>query len=152
MKADLSVTITPDTLREWQREAARLMADAEAKKAQANTLLARVEAGRLLLGIDTISATGGKVETMTPDEAAAFADVDAAEGSDAGPNMAASIETIANTSDKPLTKATLKSRLMTLGFPEDRMGNYFYTVIARLKGKKRITVQPDGRVWRAPTS
>jgi hypothetical protein len=147
MKADLSVTITPDTLREWQKEAAQLLADADAKKAQANTLLARVEAGRLLLGIDSISATGAK--TTNPDEAAALADVDAAEVSDAGPNMAASIEMIVNTSDKPLTKGTLKSRLMMLGFPEERMGNYFYTVIARLKGKKRIAVQPDGRVWKA---
>jgi hypothetical protein len=36
------------------------------------------------------------------------------------------------------------------GFPPDRLANYFYTAIHRLKNKERVTVLDDGSVWRAP--
>jgi hypothetical protein len=55
-----------------------------------------------------------------------------------------------NSSPVPLTKAIMKSRLLTLGYPENRMGKYFYICVARLKNKKRIQVLHDGKIWKAP--
>jgi hypothetical protein len=66
-------------------------------------------------------------------------------------NMTEAIEKIANETGTPIPRKELKRLLKKQGFPNDRLGNYFYTAVHRLKGKKRITVQPDGSVWRAPS-
>jgi hypothetical protein len=65
--------------------------------------------------------------------------------------MTEAIEKIANEVGVPIPRKELKRLLKRQGFPNDRLGNYFYTAVHRLKGKKRITVQPDGSVWRAPS-
>jgi hypothetical protein len=67
-----------------------------------------------------------------------------------GDNLTLAIENLANASDAPLPKAELKTILAEQGFSAERLANYFYTAIHRLKAKDRITVQPDGSVWRAP--
>lgn len=45
---------------------------------------------------------------------------------------------------KPMSKAILKERLLESGFSRERLGNYFYTVIMRLKERGKIDVAKDG--------
>jgi hypothetical protein len=63
-------------------------------------------------------------------------------------NLAKAVERIAKASPTPISKADLKGKLIAEGFVDNRLGPYFYTVIARLKGKNRIQVLDDGRIWR----
>lgn len=60
--------------------------------------------------------------------------------------MTDAVERILSQAGRPMTKASLKEMLASEGFERSRLGNYFYTVIARLKEKERITVRSDGRV------
>jgi hypothetical protein len=130
MKADNTVTITPATIEEWEQESVKREKAAAKLLEEAKSYRARAEAGKLLLGLS--AGSGG----------------DAGDADDDGPGMMESMATIANAAEKPMTKATMKSRLLTLGFPEDRMTSYFYTCVARLKAKKRITVTDDGKMWK----
>jgi hypothetical protein len=132
MKADTTVTISSALIEEWETKAAELEQAASKMLAEAKAFRARVEAGTLLLG-----PVGGHSKV----EEGAAVDTE---------SMIEAMATVANMADRPLTKSAMRSRLMTLGFPEDRMGNYFYTCVARLKGKKRISVLPDGRISKAP--
>ena len=61
-------------------------------------------------------------------------------------SMMAAVERIAQQSPHPMTKKQVKRQLKKAGFPEMKLGNYFYTVIMRLKGRQRITVHDDGRL------
>lgn len=61
-------------------------------------------------------------------------------------SMTDAVERIVIEAGRPMTKADLKKALRSAGFEWSRLGNYFYTVIARLKEKERITVRSDGRV------
>ncbi len=63
-------------------------------------------------------------------------------------SMTSAITQIANQSSAPVSKKDLKKKLSDMGFSEDRLGPYFYTVIMRLKGKKLIRVMGDGSVWK----
>jgi hypothetical protein len=65
-------------------------------------------------------------------------------------NIMGWIARIANESPRPVPKAEMKIRLTSIGVPENRLGNYFYVAIDRLKKNGRISVLPDGRVWKAP--
>ncbi len=130
MKADNTVTITPALVQEWEEQADAAEKASLQKAEEAKALRARIQAATLLLG-----PVAGALEASEEDGDVA--------------SMIESMATIANSAEKPMTKATMKARLMTLGFPEERMGGYFYTCVARLKAKKRIRVMPDGRIWRA---
>ena len=67
---------------------------------------------------------------------------------DDGPtDMTKALETIAKSSPQPLTKDEMKNKLRAQRFSEDRLGPYFYTVVARLKKNERIQVLADGRIW-----
>ena len=68
------------------------------------------------------------------------------ESSEPSESMMAAVERIAQQSPHPMTKKQVKRQLKKAGFPEISLGNYFYTVIMRLKGRERITVHGDGRV------
>ena len=70
---------------------------------------------------------------------------------DDGSDLTAAVERIANNSPAPLSKKNMKQQLMRAGFPEKRLGNYFYTVIKRLKDTQRITILEDGRIWKNET-
>lgn len=63
-------------------------------------------------------------------------------------NMVAAVLEIVGDAERPLSKKVLRSMLRKRGFPEERLGNYFYTVIHRLKGKGRITLSDDGSIWK----
>ena len=60
--------------------------------------------------------------------------------------MMAAVERLVLSAREPIAKAKLKDGLRREGFPEERLGNYFYTVIKRLKERRRISVRPDGSV------
>jgi hypothetical protein len=64
---------------------------------------------------------------------------------DKGDNLTEAVERIAN-KEGPLTKKALKEKLSKEGFPDDRLANYFYTTIHRLKAKNKIYVGEDGSV------
>jgi len=64
--------------------------------------------------------------------------------------LVAAIEKLANDASRPISKKELKRILAEQGFASDRLANYFYTAIHRLKAKERITVMPDGSVWKDP--
>jgi hypothetical protein len=137
MKADTTITVTPAVVKEWEDSATLLEQEAAQKLEEAKLFRAKAQAGALLLG--TVLTVNEAVHAA----ADAVADVDPG-------NMMEAMELIANSNDRPLTKSTMKARLMTLGYADERMGNYFYTCVARLKNKGRITVLPDGRMWKAP--
>jgi len=65
-------------------------------------------------------------------------------------NMTEAVEQIVSKHGKPMPKAELKGLLRKRGFKEERLGNYFYTVIMRLKQRGKIKVERDGSV--GPTS
>ena len=94
------------------------------------------EAGKVLLG----SAFATEPENPA---------IEALLGTDKASMMEA-MDKIANNSPAPLTKTQMRARLIAQGFASDRMGNYFYTCVARLKAKHRITVEADGSIWKAP--
>src|SRR5260221_200749 len=50
-------------------------------------------------------------------------------------DLTAAIEAVANDSPSPVPKRVLKQRLRDRGFAEDRLANYFYTAIMRLKAR-----------------
>lgn len=60
--------------------------------------------------------------------------------------MTHAVERIVSQAGRPMSKASLKRALESDGFERSRLGNYFYTVISRLKNQERITVRSDGRV------
>ena len=49
-----------------------------------------------------------------------------------------------------VSKRQIRRALANEGYPQSRLGSYFYTVIARLKERERIVVAPDGRVSAGP--
>jgi hypothetical protein len=59
-------------------------------------------------------------------------------------NMIEAIARIVESSDQPISRKNLRKMLATQGFPDDRLANYFYTAVARLKAKGRLEVLPDG--------
>ena len=63
-------------------------------------------------------------------------------------NMMLAVERLVTASVMPLERAKVKKALAEQGFPAERLGNYFYTVVKRLKDKKRIAVQQDGKLAR----
>lgn len=60
-------------------------------------------------------------------------------------NMTAAIEEITKT-NPPLDNKTMKKKLRGMGFPEERLANYYYTAVQRLAVQKRIVIWPDKRV------
>ena len=71
------------------------------------------------------------------------------EATDSGESLPNALERIARQAPAPLTKAQLRKQLAEEGFSGERLGNYFYTCIKRLKDRQRIHVLPDGRITRS---
>jgi hypothetical protein len=137
MKADTPVfTLTADQLKRWKDEQAEL----ERQIAEAQKKLASVNEKLRAAAVLTAAEIG-------PTPSASFEEKSTSAPSSEAGGMTEVIERLANESSAPITRSALKAKLMEQGFGIDP---YFYTVIARLKAKKRITVNPDGSVWRAP--
>lgn len=133
MKADSTITVTPSVIEEWEQRANDCEKQASKLQEEAKSYRARADAGRLLLGVV------GEVEASSK----------GAGGRSPDANMTAAIRRMANESPEPLTKKELKRRLLVDGYPESRLGSYFYTPIHRLKEMRQITVLEDGRIWKA---
>jgi hypothetical protein len=67
-----------------------------------------------------------------------------------GDNLVGAIESLANNAAQPIPKKMLKQMLAQGGFAPDRLANYFYTAIHRLKSKERISVLENGSIWKSP--
>jgi hypothetical protein len=142
MKADTTITLDPNQVRAWEGEAHELESRAQAMMEQAKALRRKAEAAAFLLGIDNNpNPQQLKPGPVTPAPARPEPTAETT-------TMISAIADIANTSDKPVTKAAMKARLLALGFPKDRLGNYFYICVARLKRKHRISVLPNGNIWK----
>ena len=125
------ILLTAEQVRGWREKKTRLekeIADAE------------VELGVVSRRLEAVAVIVGK---HWPDDEPASSEDD--EETSVG-NMIAAIERIASSSREPQTKAQTKIALRLEGFQEERLGNYFYTCIKRLKDRRRILVLPDGRI------
>ena len=133
MDGNEGILLTAGQVREWREKRTRLekeITDAEVELAVVNRQL---EAVSVIVGKD-----------WPDDEPASSEDG----GDTSSGSMIAAIERIANSSREPLTKAQTKHLLRHEGFQEERLGNYFYTCIKRLKDRRQIHVLPDGRITR----
>ncbi len=118
-------------------------ADIEAKRKEVEEYEARAKEGRTWL--EAAEFILGRTPS-SGDYRVSKAFVEAQNSRD----LTAAVEEMANRAIEPLLKATIKDALRANGFPEARLQNYFYTVIARLKEAGRISVMDDGRLWRKP--
>jgi hypothetical protein len=138
-----SFVLTPeqrDIIRQKQTEKAKLetiIADAHRRLAPLNDWLDAVT-----------KVTGGRIEMSASSSVSSTGNAAVTESGDSV-NMTVAIEKIANESTAPISRKDLKQMLAKKGYSEDRLGNYFYTVVHRLKTKGRITVEPDGSVYGA---
>jgi hypothetical protein len=66
-----------------------------------------------------------------------------AKANEVSDNMTEAIERLAH-KQGPISRKELKRLLAEEGFPADRLANYFYTAIHRLKAKERISENDDG--------
>ena len=117
----------------YSAELERQIAEAQKKLASVNE---KLRAAAVLTAADIEPTSITHIEEMSTGQ-------DSPESA----SMTEVVERLANDSPAPITRSALKAKLVEQGFGIDP---YFYTVIARLKAKKRITVNPDGSVWRAP--
>lgn len=155
MNNSTQVLLTTDQIDQWERrsaDAARIIAEQQARLEDLRTKLKAAEIFRpkpiperdrqlfveppLLANDDTFFQ-----HTITSEPPPSSRD---------GDNMVAAIEKIANEAPRPISKKQLKKTLAEQGFAPERLANYFYTAIHRLKAKERITVMPDGSVWKDP--
>ncbi len=127
-------TLTSQKLADWRGEKELLERDIATRQKRLVEINERLKAAEVLMGKASGEATLFEIEAP----------------SSSGATLIDTIEKIANESPSPVPKAELRDRLTALGFPPSSLTNYFYTVIMRLKNKQRITVRPDGSLWRAP--
>ncbi len=133
MDGNEGILLTAGQVREWREKKTRL----EKEIADAGVELTIVNRQ-----LEAVSVIVGK---HWPDDE----HVSSEDGRDTSTgSMIAAIERIANSSGEPLTKAQTKDLLRQEGFQEERLGNYFYTCIKRLKDRRQIYILPDGRITR----
>ena len=143
--AQASFELTTDQLaqiRQWEREKSSLedqIIDCQRRLASLNEKLKAVA----VLGIQLPRAEPQAAQTDT--QPAFKLALDASSMTDA-------VERIVNESPSPISKKELKARLLAENFAEERLGAYFYTVIMRLKQRKRISVRDDGKMWKAASA
>lgn len=123
-----NVILTADQVTEWRQRKADLEKLISEYQQELASISRRLDAVAILTEgatdlPETEASTGTSTETM----------MDA-------------VVRIARSSTRPVTKAELRQQLQEAGFAPERLGAYFYTVIARLKDKKKIAVLDDGRV------
>lgn len=135
------INITPAEIAQWEKDKTKFLREIAESQDKLAAVTKNLEAAAILMARNKPQAP--KTEKPAPA---------ARNGHDPhdGANLTDSIADIANRSAAPVAKKDIKKQLAAMGFPDDKLGPYFYTAIMRLKGKKRITVQGDGKIWRAP--
>lgn len=126
------VLLTERQVAEWRKEQHKL------EIAISSTRQRLAEINKMLEAVAVLS--GG--EPALPNSA----EPTQSEITDLSESMTHAVERIVRQALVPLTKAQLKKQLAEEGLSGERLGNYFYTVIARLKNRERIQVHSDGRV------
>lgn len=150
------VLLTTAQIEQWERDAAALARKIADDQTQLNELRSKLKAAEFFRPKKVAQFFEHFPDTPLPlrDAAPVAPVVEAAPDSDGDGaddnNLVGAIERIANASTKPIAKASLRGLLAAEGFAPDRLSNYFYTAIRRLKIKRRITVLDDGSLWRAP--
>jgi hypothetical protein len=65
-------------------------------------------------------------------------------------NMTGAIEAAVNAPGYfPMDHKRMREYLFSLGFPEDRLGNYYYTAVHRLKERGRLAINEDKKIVKA---
>jgi hypothetical protein len=135
-------TLTTSKLAEWQHELTAIDQEISAKQRRRQFLAERLHAAAVLMG--SAAGHGETSESKVPLQAETLFDAAKHKA------MIDAVEKMANESPRPIAKGDVRKRLLEMGYPEGSLGNYFYTVVARLKGKNRISVMPNGSIWRSP--
>lgn len=138
--ADLNdVILTSSEVAKKRRELEQLDRDLRAKQLERAKLNQWLEAATVIMGSLPDPAADDGVEEPTNDE-------DVVSVGSPSESMMDAVVRITKEARKPLPKAELKEMLRDAGFEESRLGNYFYTVIKRLKDKEKINIRKDGSI------
>lgn len=122
-----SITVSEADIRQWEAEASVF----EKKAAELRT---KANAGRALMGLTAQGATNTPSAPMNT-----F-------GTE---NLMGAIARLALEAPEPMSKAELRARLEKMGFPKSRLNsNYFYVAIMKQRDKNKISVLPNGSIWR----
>ncbi len=125
------ITISHALMADWEAKLREAMRRADEATREATMWQQKIAAARLILS---------EFEVGPPTNGTSHG---TSEGED---NMTAAIESIANSLSAPISRSDMKDRLRERGFPEERLANYFYTAVGRLKGKNKITVTDDKKI------
>lgn len=147
MNGSPQVLLTLEQIEGWEQEAEELAREIADDQVRLDQLRAKIKAAEFFRPapsgrLSKLGFLNGKQENSLPLE-----ESPPAPESD---NMVAAIEHIANSAQAPVPKKVLKHMLAEQGFAADRLANYFYTAIHRLKSKERISVLENGSVWKDP--
>lgn len=123
-----SVLLSAETLAEWDKNRKDAQDRADTALREVAYWDHQIEAAKKLLDGVAMGATQGAPFTKEDD------------------GLATAIVTIVKQAGGEIASKELRSRLRARGVPNRKLDNYYYTVIARLKDKKRIEIGPDKRV------
>ncbi len=126
------------TIEKWEQEAAKYEQQLAEIGARHRSVLDRLDAIR-----NVVTQFNGepKAPKAPKEPKVAGSSNGAARG-----GLANSIVEIVSASDAPLSRKELKSRLLGLGYPEDKLGPNFYVSINRLKQRNLVHVSSDGEL------
>lgn len=129
------VILTAEQVAGWQRRKIELEQQVAAAQQEMADLVRRLDAAAVFM----VDANG-----VHPKVSKGNGEAHVREGE----SMMDTVLLILGDQPTPMTKAALKARLRKHGYSGERLGNYFYTVIKRLKDREKITVHEDGQVSR----
>jgi hypothetical protein len=132
------ILLTLDQIQGWEKEAEDLAREIARDQARLDELRQKLKAAEFFRPAP--ARTGLFAKMVAANDAGEAPDSD---------NMVAAIERLASGAQAPIPKKVLKHLLAQEGFASDRLANYFYTAIHRLKAKDRISVMANGDVWKA---
>jgi hypothetical protein len=140
--SNTELTLTPTLIANWRDERERLRAEINDKLKHVQWLDERIKAAETLL--PSMPQDSAPHFRISADTGTVRAGDDAGTSAD---NMTAAIVEIVKTLGQArITHAALRQKLRSKGFPETRLGNYYYTAVHRLKEKGRITIDPSGAI------
>ncbi len=125
-----NVLLTRDDIEAWRREYETLESEIAAKQAKLSLLERKLEAAALFMGTDQLQSSR--------------------QSKDVGPEpkelkpMPGAVLDIVKTIGGTVLRAQIKSALLEAGYPEQRLGNYFYTVLNRLEERGDLVKRGDG--------
>jgi hypothetical protein len=142
---NFSITITPKTVMEWQNEAKALLESIQKDTARYNLLEQRIKAVGLFRELERPTKN---IPIGSPNELAGE-DLQTETATRLG-NLAppaAIISLLREAGGQTMPLNVIRQKLLSAGYPPEKLGRdyqYFYTVIKRLKGSKRIVKDGNG--------